>query len=153
MGLRDLKIHTTTISYRDQKITVRGISAGDVMMAAQDYGPQMLLAFNQVTQGATTKDTKQLIVELSNELPDLVAAAIALAADDYCPEAVGIAKKLPFNVQVEVVQAIFSETFYNEAEVKKLVESLSKMIAAASGALKEVTLPDSGTGTGLSDSK
>jgi len=153
MGLRDLKIHTTTVDYREQKITVRGISAGDVMMAAQDYGPQMLLAFNQLTQGAETKDTKQLIVEVAHELPELVAAAIALATDDYCPEAVEIAKKLPFNVQVEAVQAIFSETFYNEAEVKKLVESLSKMIAAVSGALTQVTLPDLGNGIGASDSK
>ncbi len=152
MGLRDLQIHQTTITYRDQPIHLRGISAVDVMMAAQDYGPQMALAFGKLTSGdANTMDTKTMIVELSRELPDLVAACIALAADDYSPEGVSTAKKLPFNTQIEAIEAIFQETFYNEAEVKKLIESLTRMIAAISGALTDVAPLTSELGIGASD--
>jgi hypothetical protein len=71
-------------------------------------------------------------------LPEVAAAVIALASDDYAPETVAVAKQLPFNTQVELVEAIFHETFHSEADVKKLIASLTKMITAASGALTEI---------------
>lgn len=153
MGLRDVIISKTTVNYREQSFDLRGISATDVMLAAQDYGPQMALAFAKVTAGDAIDDTQALILDVVKELPELVAAVIAMAADDYDPKVVKIAKSLPFNTQVECVEAIFSETFYNEAEVKKLIESLTRMIAAISGALTDVTPQLSAIGTGLSDAK
>ena len=142
MGLRDIQISRTTVTYRDQTIAVRGISATDLMVAAQDYGPQIALIFGKITgDGGFTGDVKQAIMAFTREVPEVLGAAIALASDDYTPETVEIATKLPVNVQTELVEAIFHETFYSEAEVKKLIESLRRMIAAVSGVLTETTQP------------
>jgi len=155
MGLRDITIHRTTVKYRDQEISVRGISASDLMAAAQDYGPQIAIVFAKLQSGDLGSDTKAVIMAVARELPDVVGAAIALASDDYSPETVETATKLPFNVQVELAEAIFHETFYSEADVKKLIESLSRMITAASGAMTQVTMPplDSTNGIGGFDAK
>lgn len=141
MGLRDVTIHRTTVMYRDTEIAVRGISGGDLMAAAQDYGKEIAMVFGKIQSGTLEGDTNKIIAEVARELPEVVGAAIALAADDYTPEMVEVAAKLPFNTQVELVEAIFHETFYSEAEVKKLIESLTRMIAAVSGAMTQVTVP------------
>lgn len=139
MGLRDITIHRTTIEYREQSISVRGISVTDIMIAAQEYGPQLALIFGKATSGELTGDIKTHLAGFVKDLPDVTAAVIALASDDYDPDTVKIAKQLPFNTQVELIEAIFNETFHSEAEVKKLIASLTRMITAASGALTEIT--------------
>jgi len=153
MGLRDITIHSTTIKYREQDITVRGISGSDLMIAAQDYGPEMALIFGKVTDGTFEGDTKKAIMTFVSDLPEVVAAAIALASDEYDPEMVALAAKLPTPVQIELIEAIFHETFYSEAEVKKLIESLRRMITAVSGVLTEVAPLSSMNGTGESEGR
>lgn len=148
MGLRDIVIHRTSVKYREQSISVRGISTADLMVAAQDYGPEIALIFGRVTNGHYDGDIKKAIFALTREMPEVIGAAIALASDDYTPETVKIASTLPFNVQVELVEAIFNETFYSEADVKKLLESLTRLIAAVSGVLTEVAPQSSLNGIG-----
>lgn len=155
MGLRDIQIPKRSVTYLGNKIEVRGITVADLMAATQDYGPQIALAFGKATSGdLSDADIKTHILSLSREVPEVVAATIALAADEYEPEMVDTAMKLPFGVQVELIEAIFDLTFTSEAEIKKLVESLSKLIAAASGALTTAMEPsNSQTGIGLADGK
>lgn len=148
MGLRDIKIHRTTVMYRDDEISVRGISASDLMIAAQDYGPQLAVIFAKVQQGDFDGDIKKAIASFAKDAPAILGATIALASDDYEPEMVQTALQLPFSVQAECLEAIFNETFYSEAEVKKLIESLRRMIAAVSGALTEVMPSASEIGIG-----
>lgn len=151
MGLRDITIHRTTIKYRDQKIEVRGIAAADIMVAAQDYGPEIAIIFGKVQSGDFGGDIKSAIVKMTRELPEMAGAVIALASDDYAPETVEVATKLPIPVQIEAIEAIFHETFYSEAEVKKLMESLTRMITAVSGVLTEV-MPPLSSPTGIGES-
>ena len=153
MGLRDIQIHRTTVMYREQPIEVRGICAADLMVAAQDYGPEIALIFGKVTSGDFDGDIKKAMMAFGREVPNVVGAVIALAADDYDPEMVETAAKLPFNVQTELVEAIFNETFYSEADVKKLIESLTRMIAAVSGVLAETMPSNLVTGIGESGVK
>lgn len=153
MGLRDITIHRTTVNYREHEITVRGISTSDLMIAAQDYGPEIALIFGKVTSGEFEGDTKKAIAAFTREMPEVIAAAIALASDDYTPETVKIAASLPLNVQIEAVEAIFHETFYSEADVEKLIESLTRMITAASGVLTQMTPLASEIGIGDSGVK
>lgn len=149
MGLLDIVIHRTSVEYREQTIEVRGLSTNDLMLAAQDYGPQMVLLFGKITSGEMqTSDIKTALVSVAREMPEVAGAAIALASDSYSPEAVKKATQLPFPVQAQLVEAIFNETFYSEAEVKKLIESLMKMITAVSGVLEKVNPSPLQTGTG-----
>lgn len=149
MGLRDFKIARTDISAGGTTLSVRGMSFDDVMHLADTYGPQMAVMFGRVQSGNTldSADVRTIIGNLAKEAPDMVAAAIALATDDYDEDTVEIARKLPFPVQLDVLDAMFQRTFASEAEVKKLIESVTRMIAGVSGALTTVgsSLP---TGTG-----
>ena len=153
MGLRDITIHRTTVKYRDQEIAVRGISGSDLMAAAQDYGPELALIFGKVTNGEFEGNTKQAIVTFVRDMPNVVGAAIALACDEYDDDMVKLAQQLPAPVQIELAEAIFNETFYSEAEVKKLIESLRRMITAVSGVLTEIAPLSSVRGIGESEDR
>ena len=137
MGLlRDVQIARREIKYHEQTFTVRGICVPDVVAAAMDYGPTLAMAFGKVTSGELeTSDVKAVIMSVTKEAPELAGAIIALASDDYAPETVQIATKLPFPVQTEALERVFELTFYGEAEVKKFLESLTRMIVAVSGAM------------------
>lgn len=149
MSAFDLFIPTRTIDFRGQNFEVRGIAMPDVMMAVKDYGPQLATLFAKVQSGELeTTDVRGAVVELAQELPDVIAAIIALAADAYTPERVAVFRKLPVPVQAEAIEAVFHETFASEADVKKLMESLNRMLAAGSGALAMMNAPASTSGTG-----
>ena len=86
-------------------------------------------------------------------MPDLVAAVIALAADDYEPDTIAVARKLNFQYQLEALEAIFHNTFQSEAELKKFMESIIRMLSGASGLVKQMRLPLSEAGFGASVGK
>lgn len=151
MGLRDIVIKTKTIKAEGASFEVRGVSMNDLMVAASDYGPQLGLVFTKLKTGEIqAEDVRSSIIALAKEFPELLAAIICLAADDYEPEMVEKLKKVPIGVTADALEAVFSLTFASEADVKKLVESLTRMIAAGSGALTQALGPTSGTGIGAS---
>lgn len=155
MGLRDLKLPETKIETPDGDFTVRGISLADLTILASTYMPQMVLIFNKVKDGADIEqaDVRRLIGELAPAVPEMVAAIIALAADEFDEKGVENAGKLGFNVQIETLEAIFHNTFRSEAEVKKLVESITRMLVGATGAIQQIRLPLSELGFGESAGK
>lgn len=134
--LSGLTIIRASVDYRGQPIELRGLTAEDVIRAAHDFGPQLALLFGKISTGdmVADGDVKKTIAHLSTEFPGVIAACIALAADDY-PSGVENARKLPVAVQIECVEAVFNETFYSEAELEKFMESLSRLMEAGSGAL------------------
>jgi L-fucose mutarotase/ribose pyranase (RbsD/FucU family) len=148
--LRTLTIPRTEIDTGFGVFSVRGISVDDITLAAIEHGPQIALLFArlQSEDAEMAQDIRSIILTLGREFPDLIAAIISLAADDYSPESVRIARELPFPKQAEAVEAIFRNTFTSEADVKKLVESLARMIVGVSGALTEVRLSASEIGIG-----
>lgn len=152
MGLRNITIPEATVIFGDGDITVRGVSFSDLMVLVDTYGPQAALVFQKVQGGGSlqTSDVKLLIASLAKEFPAMVTAVIALAADAYKPEEILIVGKLPFNIQIELVEAVFSLTFTGESDIKKLMESLTKMMVEVSGALTGISVPPSLSGIGES---
>jgi len=150
MGLRNITIPEVEVAFGDGGISVRGVSFSDLMVLVDTYGPQAAIVFQKVQDGGTlqTSDVKLLIGTLAKEFPAMVTAVIALAADVYETEGLETVGKLPFNVQIELVEAVFGLTFTGESDIKKLMESLTKMMVEVSGALKEVQAPLSQTGIG-----
>lgn len=143
MGLRNIKVEEAVIPYGDGDITVRGLSASDLMLVVSTYGSQAALVFNKIQSGGSlqTTDVQALIASIAGEFPEMLAVGIALAADAYSPENVETLRRLPLPTQVQCIEEIFKLTFRSETEVKKLLESLTKMMAEVSGALTEVALP------------
>ena len=155
MGLRNIVIARRRIDLGDnQAFEVRGISLFDIMSVLNDYGPQMALMFGKVMAqkaeqgGLDNAAVRKAISDVSGEFPDVLAAAIALASDDYTPETIEIAKQLPMMSQIATVEAIFALTFKSEGDVKKLIESLTEMMVAATGTLKTAMLSPLPNGIG-----
>jgi len=144
MGLRNITIAQKKIRVDDkQDFDVRGLSLTDVMAAMADYGPQMALAFAKITEKGEgsrfdSATIKARIRDLAGEFPELLAAIIALGADEYAPDMVQKVKRLPLLVQVEAIEAIFGLTFQSEGDVGKFMESLTRGLVAATGALDQI---------------
>jgi hypothetical protein len=153
MGLKNITIPERTISVgKDGEISVRGISLSDLMTIVNVYGPQASMAFAKVQKmkSLDVADVRTLIGTMATEFPDMVAAAMALAADSYDQETVDLLKRIPFHKQIEVIEAIFGLTFSQEGEIKKLMGTLTGMMAEVSGALMEIQTPPSPNGIGAS---
>ena len=155
MAIKNLTIPERTITVGEAgEISVRGISLADLMTVVNVYGPQATMAFAKVQKmdSLDVADVRTLIGSMATEFPDMVAAAMALAAESYDPDTIALLKRIPFHKQIEVIEAIFSLTFSQEGEIKKLIGSLTAMMAEVSGALTDIQLP-SLTGTGASGAR
>jgi hypothetical protein len=155
MGLRDIKLPTTTIETPGGAFAVRGLSFADLVTVANVHGAQAALVFAKLTGGEmiAEQDVRTILSNLAPQVPDLVAAVIALASDDYAPETVDLAKRLSFNHQVAALEAIFHNTFESEADLKKFMESIIRMFTGAASAVGQMRLPLSEVGYGASEDK
>lgn len=156
MGLRDLSIKKTTIKTPGGEFAVRGLSLSDVITLANEHGPTLALLYGKLTDKKSKmsqQDVKTIISGIIPQAPDLVAGLIAVAADEYDAEGCKMAKQLGFQYQVEALEAIFHNTFQSEAELKKFMEAVIRMISGATGSLNQMRLPLSELGFGASDGK
>lgn len=155
MGLRDIQLPSTTITIPGGSFAVRGLSFSDIVTVANTHGPQVAMIFAKVTNGdkIAEGDVRTVLANVAPQVPDLVAAIIALAADDYTPETIEIARKLNFQHQLAALEAVFHNTFQSEAELKKFVESIIRMLTGATGLAQQMRLPLSDLGFGESDGR
>lgn len=135
MGLRDIIIKRTTVELPDgQSFDVRGLAAMDVMALVHTHGKALSLAFGKIMAegGGKTVDEEQvrrLLTSVGSDVPEVLAAVIALAADAYDEQGLTMASQLPFLSQVHAGTAIFHLSFTSDTEIKKLVESLAAAVA------------------------
>jgi hypothetical protein len=151
--LHGLRVPRVTINLDDsQSFEVRGIGASDLMLLTTKHGAVLSLIFGRIMKDreeggrVTDEAIKKVLVQSASEFPDLASNIIALASDSFDDEGIKIAKSIPLPIQVEALEAIFALTFSSEAAVKKMLESLTRMAMAASGALTGVRLSPTGTG-------
>lgn len=150
MGLRDVRIQTTEIQTPGGNFAVRGISFSDLVVIANSHGPQAAIVFQKITGGEklTVFDVRAILANIAPQVPDLVAAVIALASDDYTPEAISTARRLNFQHQLAALEGIVSNTFQSEAELKKCMESITRMLVGATATIQQIRLPLSEAGFG-----
>lgn len=156
MKLSQLQIARTTVRLdATQDFEVRAVSAVDLALILGKYGPAMAMAWARVAQSrkggkAITRDFVQsTLMSIIPEFPELFAAFIAVAADDFTDEAVENTKRLPITVQTEALIAIFSLTFATEADLKKFIGSLSLAGEAVAAALTMTMASPAGTGASV----
>ncbi len=157
--LRDYVISTRDVVGPGGSFTVRGVNARDIAVVFNMHGPAMAKIFSDVIAQAksgkrttfTNADTMDVIRDIVPQVPEVAVALIAMAADDYTPEGIEAAGKLPMGVQIEALQKTFEVTFESEAEIKKLGELLLTSIAQMTGSLKKMQLPLSDLGISVSD--
>ncbi len=152
MKLSQLQIARETVRLdATQDFEVRAVSAVDLALLMGRYGPMMAVAWARVAQakkggkGVSKALIQETLLQIIPEFPELFAAFIAVASDDLTQEGIESAKRLPITVQTEALIAIFALTFATESDLKKFIESLTRMGEAVAGAL---TRMGSSAGTG-----
>lgn len=156
MGLKDYVVPTTTITLAPgNTMPVRGLSFADLSALMNVHGPALILIYGRVyaeiTEGTlNAKSVGQLVQTSFAEVPELVADIIAMAADE--PDLAATARKLPPGLILEAMMAIIGHTFVSEAELKKLVETVTTMLEKAGGLAEQLTNdPASTDGSGALD--
>lgn len=133
MGLRDLELPTAEIKVSDTgSFHVRGLSLADMSSLVNKHGKIVGVLFDKIRDEivqrseVTTADVQYYAKMLFDEAPDVVANAIALAADE--PDMGEKVKGLRFTVQLIALEQVILLTFANEAELKKLVEIVTQWL-------------------------
>jgi hypothetical protein len=141
MGLRDIIIQRTSITLPDgQSFDVRGLAAMDAMALVHTHGKALSLAFGKIMaqgkgQPVSEELVRKLLASVGSDAPEVLAAIIALAADAYDEKGIQMAAQLPFLTQISAATSIFHLSFTSETEVKKLVESVAKILTTVTSSL------------------
>lgn len=153
--LKSIRIRREPVELSDgQSFDVRAASTNDLMMLVAEHGSTLGILFAKLQSGRSepgslsTDMVRQLIFDLAREFPSIAAEVIALASDSYDEEGIAMARDLPITVQVDAIEKVFQLTFASEGEVKKFVESLTRMLVGVSGALTNKAGQPSQTGIG-----
>ncbi len=143
-SLSDLRLPTKEVPVGDdQHLTVRGLSFSDLSDIWHDHAPVLEKLYTKhIVEREEMPPADQLAKSLIAEAPGVVARIIAHANDE--PESVEIVEKLPGIVQISALVEIAGLTFHSEAEVKKLLETVTQGAMALSnllGVVKDRDLP------------
>lgn len=149
MKFSDLVIPTKEVTVSpEQKFSVRGMAYVDLVIALTDYSPALKVAFEEFEnhrmsgEKFTQKFVKDTLTKIIKESPDAVAAVICLAADDYSPESVAQARKLPIGTQLIFLGAIIELSMAGEADIKKVEEIVLGVIQTVTKTIREWTATD-----------
>ena len=145
MSLKDLELPEARVQVTDEVFfTVRGLSLSDISVLLNSHGKELGLIFNKVkdelqgrSDGITANDVQHFARVIFDKAPDLVAKAIALAADD--PGEEDKIKRLRFTVQIIAIQEVLRLTFTTEAELKKLVEIVIQWLGKINAEAEHLT--------------
>lgn len=155
MPFNNITIATAVVPYNGGSIELRGVSVADLIAAVRIHGPVLAMLFAKLQEredlSLDEASFRKVVSDLTREAPEVVAAVIALAADEYTPENVAISSKLPASVQTQCLLAIFKMTFESESMLEKLVESVIEVMAGISRTLNQAQIPDSMRGIGAFD--
>lgn len=158
MGLRDYELPTETVEIDDKTdFTVRGISFEDITRLVLKHGPVCVLIYSKFTEAKSEAGLKpetlgHLLTTVLTEFPEAVGELIAIAADER--DQVAKVMKLPVGVQFDAIEKIIRLTFTGEADVKKLVEIVTRMAEGVRASAEALNAPiPSGSGFGAFASK
>lgn len=165
MGLMDYTVPSTDITLAPSadgkpavSMSVRGLAFADLSALIVKYGPQLIMIYGRVFAEAKAGKLDgarvgELIQTTLADCPELMAEILVIASDTpVSPQSLDIAKKLPPGKQLEALFAIIEHTFVSEAEVKKLVEIVTKAMERAGDLVGKMTETIPGKdGSGVSD--
>ena len=158
MGLRDLELPTAEITVSDTgSFRVRGLSLADMSSLVNKHGKIIGVLFDKIRDEmvqrseVTAADVQYYAKMLFDEAPDVVANAIALAADE--PDMGEKVKGLRFTVQLIALEQVILLTFANEAELKKLVEIVTQWLGKINSEAEKLRNLPSLVGSGESEGK
>lgn len=145
MKLSRIPILRETIEVReDVSFDVRGINLSDLMVLLQSHAPTAMILWRKLQDDERElmkEDVRAIFADISFQFPDLVAAIIALASDDYSNDGRAVARQLPIDVQTSAIEAIFRLSFQSDSTLEKLASLAVKAIQGVTRAMETAQLP------------
>lgn len=143
MGLRDLTLPTTTVSVPGGgSFSVGGLSFDHITKLAANHAATAAMLFEQYVRKADEMQPGDIaaLASIFRELaPELVGEVIAMASGDDHPDAVKMAGRLPLPVQIQAVEAIITQTFATEGDLKKVLEAVIRGANTATSTVQSLT--------------
>jgi len=127
MGLKHIKLPSAEVEFSGSNIAVRGLSLDDVAYLVRQHQKSLETLYNefQAVGDLSASGAMAFVGPLVERTPQLAADIIACGAGDH--EDAGIARTLPFPVQVELLEHIIRLTFSSEGGPKKLLETVVRL--------------------------
>jgi len=152
-GLTALGFETADVIARKAKgdqparyLTVRGLSASDVMRLVKIHGPALGRMFETIVSGKVKLDldsAAMLAGMCLDQAPALLSDIIVVAADtppEEILDAFEQAQRLPVSVQLEAFEKIAELTFIDQTP-GEFVETVVKLLGGMNGLLSALNLP------------
>lgn len=150
MGLKELKFPEATVKTPGGDITVRGLSLRDFIFLVSRHRAQFEELFAKVMAPGfdPNKEADAILQSLAASAPLLIAEVIAVGAGESGDaEAIVVASKIPFPVQVDALEKIGLLTFESEGGLKKVVETVVRIIQSSSNQLEGLNALKIGSGS------
>lgn len=150
--LSGIPILTEVVLIRDGiELEVRGINLADLVALLHAHSPALMRVWEKIkdeeadfTQGIV----KKIVTDLAIEFPDMLAAVIALAANDYTDGGMAVARQLSIANQADVLEATFRLSFHSDSSLEKLVLLVVKALEEATRAVQAARQPLPVVGSG-----
>jgi hypothetical protein len=152
MRLSGIPILTEVIPIREGiELEVRGINLADLVSLLNGHAPAMMKVWEKVKEQEaefTVDIVKKIVRDMAVEFPDMLAAIIALSANDYNDAGIAVARQLSISNQAVILEAIARLSFQSDSSLEKLVLLVVKALQEATRAVKMVRTPISEDGSG-----
>lgn len=128
MAIKDFYAESRTISFGSGSFAVQGISFDHLAKLFTEARDEMLEAMDLYDgmAGSGEVKTEALIMALLQQVPQLVARVICIAADEAGAE--DNVRKMPFPVQTEAMMAVADLTFVEADALKKFLGHLTVLM-------------------------
>jgi hypothetical protein len=129
MALKDFTIRREEMRFQGGVVLMRGLALNDITHLLREHLAELNTLF-KLYEKEDTRDTAiaqsiNFATTIVMKTPELAATAITLACDEIdSPEALDVARKLPFPTQVEMIRKIIELTFEEAGGLKKFIDSL-----------------------------
>lgn len=132
----------------DDCISVRGLSPADISaLMKQDGGDALTALYARATTSIEPVEMAALAAEILADIPQLVAHAIARAADE--PDEWERVLDFPVGISMDLLLAIGELTFGSDVAVKKLLALASRYAPSASNQVSPPSPPLSPNTSGV----
>lgn len=158
MGLQDFEVRREDIPLPNSgSFAVRGLGLNDVTRLMALYGPTLTILFNKFVGDIRLKQLTPeamgfVINEVLKESPEIAFKIIAIAADEDGTPGESKIPQIGIIAQMEALTRIVELTLISEAEVKKLVEIVTKALTGTTGVVEGLSSLREG-GSGKSDAQ
>lgn len=144
MSLLKLKFPEKVLDTEFGKIPVRGVNAEDLMLLLVEYRHPIEAVFKAGTDDTMSDDDKFAAMSTAfMSFPELVNKAIAMVTGEGTPDECKVAAKIPFPLQLEIIQAAVDMTFQGYG-LKKAMTLLTQMLVGIQQGIQELQAPASG---------